>query len=96
VIGLESASDPGAWSWFGSLNTNATIVLVALIPQLTILLIWRGSEKLGIIGIGTTMKADLNYVVALLEHVIGKPPSREDERVSRTNEAKVAPRASRP
>ena len=88
----EAASDPSAWSWLGSLNTNATIVLVVLIPQLTILLIWRGSDKLGIVGFGTTIKTNLDYVVTLLEHVIGKPPTREHERASHTNEAKTTPK----
>jgi hypothetical protein len=91
-MSFDAASDPSSWSWLGSLNTNATIVLVALIPQLTILLIYRGSDKLGIIGIGTAIKTSLDYAIALLEHHVGQPPKHPDERAPHVAEAK----ASRP
>lgn len=89
MMAFDGVADPGAWSWLGSLNTNATIVLVALIPQLTILLIYRGSDKLGIVGFGTTINVKLDYLIALLEHVVGVPPKRPDERAAHVLEVKA-------
>lgn len=87
---LDNASD---LSWFGQLNTNAALTIIAVVPWVVILILWRGSARLGIVGIGTTIKSDLDYVVHLLEHVMGKPPTREAERVSSANEAKSAPKS---
>jgi len=85
----ESATDPAAWSWLGSLGTNSTIVLVASIPWLAILILWRGVDKLGIVGVGTTIKMNLDYVIVLLEHVAEQTPRHPDERPQHVNAAKA-------
>lgn len=88
MFAFEGATDPGAWSWLGSLNTNATIVLVSLIPWLSIILLWRGVEKLGIVGVGTTIKTNLDYVIVLVEHALGVQPKHPDERAPHVTEAR--------
>ena len=90
MIALEGV-DPG--SWIKSIASVDPVVVVAVVPWIVVLLIWRGSEKLGIIGIGTTIKTDLNYVVSLLEHVIGKPPTREHERAAPAPVVPPAPKS---
>ncbi len=76
-----------------AMSPTGAIVIVAIVPWLALLLIWRGSEKLGIVGIGTTIKRDLDYVIRLVEHVIGKPPTRETEREPRTSATPTAPKS---
>ena len=75
-----------------AMSPTGAIVIVAVVPWLVLLLIWRGSDKLGVVGIGTTIKNDLNYVIGLVEHAIGKPPTHENERVPRTSAAPTAPK----
>lgn len=91
-MSLDGAHDPSAWSWLGSLGTNSTIVLVSLIPWVSILLLWRGVDKLGIVGVGTTIKTNLDYVIVLVEHALGVQPRHPDERAPHVSEA----RASKP
>jgi hypothetical protein len=95
MIAFESSPDPSAWSWLGSLGTNSTIVLVSLIPWVSILVLWRGVPAFGIVGVGTTIKTNLDYVIVLVEHVIGMPPRHPDERGSHVTEARAskAPRS---
>jgi hypothetical protein len=75
-----------------AMSPTGAIVIVAVVPWLVLLLIWRGSEKLGVVGIGTTIKMDLDYVIRLVEHAIGKPPSHELERAKRTSAAPPKPK----
>ncbi len=75
-----------------AMSPTGAIVIVAIVPWLVLLLIWRGSDKLGVVGIGTTIKNDLNYVIGLVEHAIGKPPKHVDERAPRTSAAPAAPK----
>ena len=75
-----------------AMSPHGAIVIVAIVPWLVLLLIWRGSEKLGVVGIGTTIKRDLDYVIRLVEHAIGKPPTHENERAPRTSATPTAPK----
>jgi hypothetical protein len=87
MIAFEGATDPGSWAKaFGSINPSVAVVIVSIVPWIAILLIWRGSAKLGIVGIGTTIKNDLDYVIRLVEHAIGKPPTRDRESVPKAPE----------
>lgn len=76
-----------------AMSPTGAIVIVAIVPWLVVLLIWRGSEKLGVVGIGTTIKGDLDYVIRLVEHAIGKPPTREHEREPRSTATPTAPKS---
>jgi hypothetical protein len=77
------ASDPRSWAvLLEAVKDDGAIVVVAIVPWLVLLLIWRGSEKLGVVGLGTQIKKDLEYVIALVEHALGKKPSRDSERAS--------------
>ena len=61
-------------------SPTGALVIVAVVPWLVVLLLWRGSERLGIVGLGTQIKKDLDYVIRLVECAVGKPPTRDRER----------------
>lgn len=78
-MSFEGATDPASWGQaFANLNTNATIIIVSLIPWIAIMLMWRGSDKLGIVGIGTDIRGDLQYLISLLENVLGAKPRKPE------------------
>lgn len=89
-MSAESVADTIAQA---AMSPTGAIVIVAIVPWVVLLLIWRGSEKLGIVGIGTTIKRDLDYVIRLVEAAVGKPPSHELERAPRTSAAPSAPKS---
>lgn len=96
MIAIEGATDPSGVTETiarAAMSPTGAIVIVAIVPWLVLLLIWRGSDKLGIVGIGTTIKRDLDYVIRLVECAIGKPPTRENEREPRTSAAPTAPKS---
>ena len=74
------------------MSPTGAIVIVAIVPWLVLLLLWRGSDKLGVVGIGTTIKRDLDYVIRLVECAIGKTPTHENERGPRTSVTPAAPK----
>mgnify|MGYP000721113510 FL=1 len=96
MVAFDGATDPAGISDTiarAAMSPTGAIVIVAIVPWLVLLLIWRGSDKLGVVGIGTTIKRDLDYVIRLVEHAIGKPPSHENERAPRTTAAPAAPKS---
>jgi hypothetical protein len=90
ILASEGVTDPRAWGdALRDLGATAAVLLVVFFFCMTVILIWRGSKRLDIVGIGPEFQRiskaqerhtrDQRVIITWLAHAFDKDPPIFDE-----------------